>query len=114
MHIEDYIPLGYRNKIDRISLEIRTGLSDRANRKLIEEAMMERCIRIANVGNGYFRPDGSPEDNLRWREYCMKELKRTSTQNKKSRFLQSTLPPQMDDLEKNQVNIFDLLGGDTA
>lgn len=114
MHIEDHIPYGYRNKIDRISLEIRTGYSDRQNRQMIEEAMLERNVKIANVGGGYFRPDGSPEDELKWKEYCFKELKRTSTQNRKSNFLRATLPPHLSDMEKNQVSMFDLLGGDTA
>lgn len=110
MNIEDYIPFGYRNKIDRVSLEIRTGYGDRQNRQLIEEAIVKRRIPIANVGGGYFRPDGSPEDTIRWREYCLKELKRTSSQNKKSRVLRSMLPPERKEPD-NQMDIFDFIGG---
>lgn len=105
MKIEDMIPIGYSNRIDRVALEIRTGLGDRANRRLIEEAMINRGVMICNVGNGYFRPDGSTEDMVRWRKYCLKELKRCSTQNRKSVFLRSTLPPERNELEKNQMNL---------
>lgn len=108
MNIEEYIPYGYRNRIDRVSLEINTGCNDRENRRRIEEAILERGIAIANVGGGYFRPDGSPEDAIKWREYCLKELKRNSTQNQKCRVLKALMPRGNYDSE-DQMSIFEIL-----
>ena len=108
MNIEDHIPYGYRNRIDRVSLEIQTGCSDRENRQRIEEAILERGIAIANVGGGYFRPDGTPEDTIKWREYCLKELKRSHTLNQKCRVLKAMMPKENDDSE-DQMSIFEIL-----
>lgn len=51
--IEDYIPVGYYNRVTREQLQKRTGLSDRKIRELISESRE----LIINVDNGYFVPD---------------------------------------------------------
>lgn len=110
MFIEDYIPYGHKNRIDRISLEIKTGYSDRKNRQLMAEALLERNAVIINVDNAYFRPDGSPEDNLKLRAYYKRECKRTSSCSKRCRIIKSILPKEpKSDLEKNQLSIDDWL-----
>lgn len=108
--IEDYIPFGYKNKIDRVSLEIRTNQSDRVNRNLMAKALLERDVVIINIDNAYFRPDGSAEDNLKLRAYYNRECKRTSSCSKRCRILKKHLPQEpRNELEKNQMSLFDFM-----
>lgn len=65
MNILDFIPVGHENAVDRKELERRTGLDDRKNRALIEEAWAKEGKAIINDGdgNGYYVVDPyDPED----------------------------------------------------
>ena len=62
--ITDYIPRGHKNAISREQLSIRSGLSDRKCRRLIEEARLAgNIILCANDGSGYFLYDGADDDH---------------------------------------------------
>ena len=47
--IENYIPFGYANRISREKLSADTHMSDRKNRKLMEEALLYRDTLIINI-----------------------------------------------------------------
>ena len=58
MNITDFIGTGKENAVDRFQLMERTGLSDRAVRKLIQEARERGEIIInAQDGAGYYLTD---------------------------------------------------------
>ena len=57
MDITDFIPHGRENAISRDVLVSITGLSDRAVRKLIEDARQNCPVANLQTGDGYFIPD---------------------------------------------------------
>lgn len=77
--ITDYIPKGHKNAISREQLSIRSGLSDRKCRRLIEEARQEGWIILcASDGKGYFIYNGE-EDDTYLRIYRRQEARRYSS-----------------------------------
>lgn len=54
--IVKYIPFGKENDISRNSLCMKTGLSDRSMRELINRARKRVVIINLQNGNGYYRP----------------------------------------------------------
>lgn len=106
--IENYIPFGYKNRINRITLSDVTHQSDRKNRQEIEDALLNRGVLIVNIDNGYFRPDGSTEDAVKAKSYLLREQARTSSCSKKCKAIIKCLSPKKeDDLTKNQLSISD-------
>lgn len=102
--IEKYIPKGYRNRISRRDLETLTRKSDRINRREMETALLERNVLIVNIDNGYFIPDGSPEDMLKARAYYRRETARTSSCSRRCKAIKRCLEPKKhDDLADNQI-----------
>lgn len=81
--IEDYIPLGYENRITRIGLKIATGKNDRAIRDEISEAA-ERGVMIASLDGGYFRWRDSRDDPY-FMAYMKAEDRRFKTQSHKNK-----------------------------
>lgn len=58
MNIVDYIPIGRENAVSRERLMALTGLSDRKNRELIEQARRHGEIIINDqTGLGYYRSE---------------------------------------------------------
>lgn len=108
MAIEDYVPFGYHNRISRTSLSIASHYSDRRMRQEIENALVERSVLIINIDDGYFRPDGSPEDNERTKAYLLREQARTSSCNKRCKaILRCLTQKREDELSKHQMNLKD-------
>lgn len=95
--IENYIPFGYKNRISREKLVSDTRMSDRKIRKEMEEALLIRGTLIINIDNGYFRPDGSPEDRQKAKAYLLREMVRTSSCNKRCKAIRRCLTPKKED-----------------
>ena len=108
MKIEAFIPFGYKNRISRTSLSNDSHLGDRQMRKEIESALLDRGVLIINIDDGYFRPDGSAEDNARVKSYLLREQARTSSCNKRCKAIMKCLAPKREDeLSKNQMSLAD-------
>lgn len=106
--IENYIPFGYKNRINRITLAYVTHQNDRKNRQEIEDALLNRGVLIVNIDNGYFRPDGSTEDEIKAKAYLLREQARASSCSKKCKaIIKSLSPKKEDDLTKNQLSFSD-------
>lgn len=80
MNIIELIPYGKRNAISRQELLTECawhGLtdSDRAMRRLIEDARKDNCILNLQSGRGYFRP--TKEDLPELKHYVAQEHKRS-------------------------------------
>lgn len=110
MNILEFIPVGHKNAITREELCIKTGLSDRKVRELIEEA----CTRqhpILNMqdGRGYFRPAENEISLVRL--YRNQENRRTASTRKKVTELDKYIKEESDELKKNQISLFDMIGG---
>ena len=109
-NILNYIPQGYENAIKREELAIRTGLSDRKNRELIEEANSKDDI-VFNVNNGYFRYKDE-KDLIYMERYYKREYTRGWSNIKKSRiirkFIDNKKQIKSEPLE-NQMDIFDFI-----
>ena len=104
--IEEHIPFGYKNRISRTSLSVATRLGDRKMRKEIEAALIERGVLIVNIDDGYFRPDGSPEDKERAKAYLLREQARTYSCSKRCKAIVKCLTPKREDeLTKNQMSL---------
>lgn len=111
MKILDYIPVGHRNAITREQLMIATGLSDRKIRDLIEkECTREHPILNMQDGKGYFQP--SVDEMYLVRLYRARENHRTIKTRRKVSELDGYLKKQSNEVEKNQMNIFDIIGGE--
>lgn len=80
--IEDFIPVGYENRIKRKELVTNTGLTDQCVRKLISKSQKQ----IVNIDNGYFivRPD-SAIDREKAADYYRREQARAKSILKKNR-----------------------------
>jgi len=67
--IENYIPVGRENAVSRIRLSEITGLSDRGNRREIEQARC-RGVIIINLqdGVGYYRSDDVDEMHKQYKQ----------------------------------------------
>lgn len=70
MEISKYIPIGYKNRIDRFTLVERTGLDDRENRRLIQKS----DAPIVCLDGGYFIP--GPDELDKKQYYIRQEKKR--------------------------------------
>ncbi len=104
--IENYIPFGYKKRISRETLTAVTHQSDRKNRKEMEDALYEREVLIVNIDNGYFRPDGSAEDQLKAKSYLLREQARTSSCSRRCKAItKCLLPKKEDELSKNQISL---------
>lgn len=104
--IENYIPFGYKNRINRYTLSAITHKSDRKNRKEMEDALLDRGVLIVNIDNGYFRPDGSEEDNLKAKAYLFREQARTSSCSKRCKAILKCLTPKKEyELSQNQISL---------
>lgn len=72
MDILNKIRFGHKNAIKRFG----TDITDRKNRRIIEQANHNGDC-IINVGNGYYRPvPGEPVDDKEFEEYMATELGR--------------------------------------
>ncbi|MGN0272399.1 MAG: hypothetical protein ACI4DL_06510 [Lachnospiraceae bacterium] len=110
MRILDYIPIGHRNAVTRNQLMIATGLSDRKIREMIEtECTREHPILNLQDGKGYFQP--SCDEMYLVRLYRTQENKRTLKIRKKVSELDTYIKNQNNELERNQISIFDVLDG---
>lgn len=106
--IENYIPFGYKNRINRITLSYVTHQNDRKNRQEIEDALLNRGVLIVNIDNGYFRPDGSTEDEIKAKAYLLREQARTSSCRKRCKAIIKCLAQKKeDDMTMNQLSISD-------
>lgn len=77
--IEEYIPIGKDNAVSRQALCIRTGLADRENRNLIQEAR-DRGVPIAvGADGGYYIADTAAEVKRIQRDYRSRAYKMLST-----------------------------------
>ncbi|MGO5051446.1 hypothetical protein ACTQ6A_02845 [Lachnospiraceae bacterium LCP25S3_G4] len=84
MKIHEIIPVGHENAIDRKEIARRTGLSDRKNRALIEEAWIKENVAIINIGNGYYIVDqNDPYDVRELMQYLGLEGSRRASISKK-------------------------------
>lgn len=104
--IENYIPFGYKNRISREKLVSDTRMSDRKIRKEMEEALLIRGTLIINIDNGYFRPDGSPEDRQKAKAYLLREMVRTSSCNKRCKDIRRCLTPKADNTGQMSLKDF--------
>ncbi len=111
MNILEYIPVGHRNAKTRNELVIATGLSDRKVRDLIEKACTrEHPILNMQDGKGYFQPAADEMHLVRL--YRSQENHRTIRIRKKVSELDGYLRIQGNELEKNQMSIFDMIDGE--
>lgn len=111
--IEDYIPIGYKNRVSRDFLHQILHIPDRRIRMMIEEAA-ERGILIVSAGGGYFRPTKS--DEVYVNEYFAKEDKRFRTishKRKIQRGLWEEVIPRVTKSKQipGQMNIFEVCHG---
>lgn len=101
--ITDYIPRGHKNAISRVQLAMRTGLTDRKCRRLIEEARLDgEIILCASDGKGYFIYDG-PDDDIYLRTYRKQEARRYSSIGRTLRMLGKV---DRDRQVKGQLSLF--------
>ena len=77
--IEDIIPKGYENRIERREIVQRYGISDRLLRLMIAESE----VPVVNIGNGYFIPTKKKKDRHIASIYKMQELARIKSIQKK-------------------------------
>lgn len=111
MNILDYIPVGHKNAVTRNQLMIATGLSDRKIRDMIEkECTREHPILNMQDGKGYFQP--SADEMYLVRLYRSQENHRTIKIRKKVSELDRYMKSQCNELERNQISIFDVMGGE--
>lgn len=110
MNILDYIPTGHKNAITRHELCIKTGYSDRKVRDLIEEACTrEHPILNLQDGRGYFLPDKNEMPLVRL--YRNQENRRTASIRKRVSELDKYIKMESDELARNQISLFDTIGG---
>ena len=98
--IENFIPLGYRDRVSRVELRITTGLTDRQVRRAIEEAR-ERGVLIASEDGGYFQYQDE-QDDVYFRAYMKREERRFRTishQNKSLRKAWEAIHPKKDNTQ---------------
>lgn len=108
--IADYIPVGYENAITRAQLSIRSGLSDREVRKAVK-ASRELICNLSD-GRGYFRPAEGEERYVRAfrRQESRRSLTTTKTVKQCDAWIRKSRETESD-LVKNQMSIFDFIGG---
>lgn len=110
MDILKFIPVGHRNAVTRKQLCIRTGLSDRKVRELIEKACThEHPILNMQDGQGYFQPAENEISLVRL--YRNQENSRTSSTRRRVKELDQYIKDETNELKKNQISIFDVMGG---
>ena len=79
MHITDYIPRGRDQAVSRQELARRTGLPDRENRKLIEQARAAgEQIVSSSAARGYYIADSAWE----WEQFVREQERRARTLEK--------------------------------
>ena len=100
--IEEYIPHGYKNRISRPELQIRTGFTDRKNRELIEQAR-ERRVLIVSADGGYFIP--CEGDEVHVRGYIQREKNRFKTMSHKLKLLRRDFPDRRE--VPGQMSLFE-------
>lgn len=111
MQILDFIPVGHENAIPRQDLVMLTGLSDRQVRAMIEkECTREHPILNMQDGKGYFQP--AENEQYLVRLYRAKENHRTLQIRRKCSELDKYLKIQNNEVEKKQISMFDIIGGD--
>jgi hypothetical protein len=96
LYIENYIPLGYEQRVSRVELQLMTGYPDRKIRKAIEDAR-ERGILIASENGGYFKYRDARDDS-HIEAYIQREEQRFRTishQNKAMRQAWAVLHPEV-------------------
>ena len=115
MRILDFVPVGHKNAISRQSLAILTKLSDRKMRDAIAEINEgenpEELIINLQDGRGYFRP--APDEDSLVRIWRAQENSRKTNVNKNvqaaDRYLNRNKVKPVNELEKNQMSLFDFL-----
>ena len=112
MNIIDFIPFGHENAVGRKYLSSMTGLSDRKVRDMIEnESNREHPILNLQDGKGYFQP--SEKEAYLVRIYIAQESRRMRKISHKVGEINKYLKKSGNELERNQINIFDYIGGDS-
>lgn len=77
MDITSFIPVGQENAISRQELQLRTGQSDRVNRKQIEKARIRGIRIISSSGSkGYY----IARDDREWRSFLGEHLRRANSE----------------------------------
>ena len=83
-HVENIIPIGYKNAITRPILCKKLGITDRTLRMLIEQSNSP----IINVGTGYFipNPDNAKDMQLLHNYVASEQARIKSIANKLTKF----------------------------
>ena len=103
LNVIDYIPVGHKNAVTRQYLITMTGFSDRTVREMIEkECTSEHPILNMQDGKGYFQP-AADEMHLVKLYLAQENRKKLSEIKKYAR--------SQNEVEKNQISIFDCMGG---
>lgn len=109
LNVIDYIPVGHKNAVTRQYLTTVTGLDDRTIRRMIEkECTREHPILNMQDRKGYFQPAANEMHLVK--QYLTQENHRTVKIRKKLSEIRKYAKSQ-NELEKNQLNIFDYMGG---
>ena len=115
MRILDFVPVGHKNAISRQSLAILTKMSDRQMRDAIAEVnkndQANELIINLQDGHGYFRP-APDEDQLVeiWlRIFDSRGAESYANRDGGRRYLNRNKVKPVNELEKNQMSLFDFL-----
>ena len=109
LNVIDYIPVGHKNAVTRQYLITMTGFSDRTVREMIEkECTSEHPILNMQDGKGYFQPAADEMHPVKL--YLAQENHRTVRIRKKLSEIKKYARSQ-NEVEKNQISIFDCMGG---
>ena len=110
MKIIDYIPHGHANAVTRQKLSSLTGLSDRCVREMIErESNSDHPILNMQDGKGYFQPE---YDEMPLVRICIKQNEsRAKAICSRNSNLKKWAKTAGDEVIRNQISIFDLMGG---
>ena len=109
--IIEVIPFGHKNAVTRKYLSMITGYSDRKIREMIERECT-RAHPILNMqdGKGYFQPDENEIYLVRL--YRAQENRRMVHNRKKVTELDKYIAESGNELKKNQISMFDIIGGE--
>lgn len=94
MEIQEFIPIGYINRVSRSELVSLTRISDREIRASIESARRKGIVIISSDG-GYFQPNyASDLDMEKTLAYIRKERHRMDEIRRSIRALEESIAPK--------------------
>jgi len=97
--IEEYMPIGYENAINRGELRELTGLRDDTMRQEIRELAKKYPV-VCVQGKGYFVPDFNKPEDIHATICYMKQLKsRAYKELARARFLEGMVSEYIDKVE---------------